>query len=78
MRKRYPTRRARLEAWIERAIDLLDSLDGDAELEPSLGSVNSSANYCTAGDQLFWTGGANDDREQDAGDMAEQVFHAAE
>ncbi len=78
MGRRYPSPRARLEAWIERAIDALDSLDGDAELEPSLGSVNSSA-YVSADDQLVWAAGANDDdREQDAGDMAEQVFHAAE
>lgn len=77
MRTRYPSPRARLEAWIERAIAVLDSLDGEADAEPSLGSVNSSA-YVTAGDQLVWATGANDDREQDAGDMAEQVYHAAE
>ncbi|MBP6010624.1 MAG: hypothetical protein KBA31_00205 [Alphaproteobacteria bacterium] len=72
MSKRRKSLRDRLEAAIERAIALLDQLDGDADLEPSLGSrscVGSTlsplgidpAQY----DQRRWATGSTDDREDE-------------
>lgn len=74
-RVRYKTRRARLEAAIERAIALLDQLDADPDLEPSLGSMscvgslNPDAQMAfnrPQWDQERWArGGADDDREDE-------------
>ena len=38
-RQRLHALRAQIEAELERMIDLLDAIDGDPDLEPSLGSV---------------------------------------
>lgn len=53
--------RQRLEAAVERAIAALDAYDGDADLEPSLGSIGDR----WPSDQRGWVQGAADERESD-------------
>lgn len=78
MRRRLLALRTRLADAIEARIALLDALDGDPDLEPSLGSLERHPNpYRSFGDplthQLDWGGqGEPDpDREQDGGDASE-------
>lgn len=65
----HPTvQRARLRAKCERAVDrllaVLDAIDGDADLEPSLGSSEPGSPYSFSGlDQRHIAEGATDDRE---------------
>lgn len=60
-RPRIASLRERLEAAIQRAIELLDQLDGDPDNEPSLSA--SSAIW-----QGAWAQGEGDDRELDGAD----------
>ena len=62
-------RREALEAAISVAIDTLDALDGDADLEPSHGSVSVQP----WDDQRRWSQGARDDREEACEDEGAQV-----
>lgn len=42
----------------------LDALEGDADFEPSLGSVTSDGVRCQRSDQRYWSEGLMDDREE--------------
>lgn len=75
--------RRRVAKAVAEGIDFLDATGGDPDLEdgaddePSLGSLGGTGQ----GRMLFgfgckaerWAGGSDDDREEDAGDMAEAV-----
>ena len=54
-----------VEAQIDILIDLLDSLDGDVDLEPSIGFTNIQDRYGESQDGPNFAGNANagDDRE---------------
>lgn len=82
MKRRNRTRRQRLEAAIERAIEALNAMDGDPDDEPALGSITCIGVFTCpihakpiygSYDQTPWASGANDEREQDAGDEGEAV-----
>lgn len=62
--------RALLEAAIERAIETLDALDGDPDLEPSLSSTNVGCGVSFS--QLHWFRGCTDDREHECEDEGAQ------
>jgi hypothetical protein len=51
------------EALIQQAIDILDAIDGDTDLED--GGDHESALACPASgsSQIIWCAGSNDDRE---------------
>jgi hypothetical protein len=52
------------ESLIEQAITILDTLDGDADLEES-GEVEPSLASPIGGEsQITWSAGADDDREE--------------
>jgi hypothetical protein len=69
--RRRKSRRQRLEQAIERAIDLLDELDGDPESEPSLGSsscvgpLEGWIDIDGRWSQEFWASGSRDDLEDE-------------
>ena len=72
--------RRKVEAAVDRLLAILDDLDGDPEAEPWLGSpemptgcrgVMMVPGIGWRPVELRWANGANDDREQDAGDGAE-------
>ena len=69
--------RHQLEEEIELRIAILDALDGDSDLEPSLGAPEALVPppgwglIDTRADQTCWADGCHDDREQDAGDDRE-------
>ncbi len=65
----YELRRSALEAWIERAITLLDELDGDENLEPELAGFDSRNMDDREGDdEREWDlAGATTDLEYDEG-----------
>ena len=69
--------REAIEAHIDRLISLLDMIDGDPDMEPSLGSIETlaiSGAYGVLPDsasQLGWARSGTSDREQDAGDEPE-------
>jgi hypothetical protein len=74
MAKRKTTlasRRAQLEAAIDQAIELLNSLDGDADLEPTIaaltcvGSCAPGANGQIGFSQVGWARGDNDESEDE-------------
>lgn len=54
-------RRQELERWIDHAIEVLDQMDGDENLEP----------WLEGWDWASQRGGARDDREGDDADMGE-------
>jgi hypothetical protein len=54
-------RRKKIEDAIEKLIDMLDRVEPDPDLEPSLGSPGCYAPI----NQEFWAAGSNDDREED-------------
>ncbi|HET9159408.1 MAG TPA: hypothetical protein VFN88_02255 [Caulobacteraceae bacterium] len=55
----------RLLAAVEAAVAQLDALDGDADLEPSLGFLERPCSWANAsGDQRDIVQGANDEREE--------------
>lgn len=62
-----PISRQVVEAQIDLLIDLLDTLDGDPDLEPSLGSTDVQDRYGETQDGLNFIANANggDDREYD-------------
>lgn len=69
-------RRLRKEAEeeIDRLLALIDRIDGDADLEPSLGAPEIRQRpggfvFATDGAQLRWARGARDDREDDGDDL---------
>lgn len=84
--RRQPWHRYRpeIEAMIERLIDILDVIDGDPDLEPSLafpecqprdlmpGGFNRGFLLDCNSSQLGWDHGRSDDREDDAGDNPEE------
>ncbi len=51
------------ESLIEQAITILDTLDGDADLEDSGDGEPSLASPVGGDSQLCWCAGADDDRE---------------
>lgn len=56
--------RASIEAEIERLIGILDEFDGDADLEPTLGSPSSDPGWTNrGGSQTFWAAGSTEDGE---------------
>ena len=59
------TTRSHLEAAIERAIETLDALDGEVDLEPSLGTLNPDMHACTTRDQARSQGCADDREHED-------------
>lgn len=54
--------RAEIEAMVEGLIEYLDAIDGDADLEPSLGSIDATAHSDFA-QQEDWNTGGGQDRE---------------
>ena len=71
MRRRLETALEQLLAAAEAIVADLDEIDGDPDLEPSLGSLG--ATYHTGSDQRLTHHGVTDDREHDAGDDREEV-----
>lgn len=71
-----PGLRERVEQAIESLLQLLDAIDGDADLEPALGSPEASLPECVRylGDtipdttQERWAAGHGDELELDPGD----------
>ena len=57
------TLRQRVEAAVERLIAALDAMDGDPDLEPSLGAVGSSF-LAERADQRLWANGDRLDLEE--------------
>ena len=63
--------RSRMEAAIERLIETLDAMDGDPDLEPSLGSPERHPSHfatlnCRYSSQAMWAdGGDADEREEE-------------
>lgn len=55
-----PTLRQRMEAAVETLLAALDVMDGDPDLEPSLGAVA----YGCFSDQRRWAQGVSDEREE--------------
>ena len=53
------------ESLIERAIEVLDALDGDADLEDGGDGEPSLASPVGGESQLYWGTGTDDDREHD-------------
>lgn len=76
------SRRAALEEWVERAIALLDALEDDPDLEPSLGAPEldpglglpwqHGLRWDGGSSQVTWAAGATDDREADDADEPEE------
>jgi hypothetical protein len=63
-RTEYRKWRFDAESPIEQAIDLLNAIDGDADLEDG-GDYEPSLGSPTGGDsQIVWSAGCDDDREQ--------------
>ena len=54
------------EAYARICVELLDRLDPDPDLEPSLGSLNQTRPDSS---QESWAGGTSDDREFDDSDL---------
>ncbi len=52
------------ESLIEQAITILDTIDGDADLEDSGDGEPSLASPVGSDSQMCWTAGCDDDREQ--------------
>jgi hypothetical protein len=52
------------ESLIQQAIDILDHLDGDADIEDSGEAEPSLACPVGGDDQTIWCAGGDDDREQ--------------
>jgi hypothetical protein len=52
------------ESLIERAIEVLDALDGDADLEDGGDGEPSLASPAGGESQMCWSAGSDDDREQ--------------
>ncbi|MGU3449709.1 hypothetical protein [Methylobacterium sp. 391_Methyba4] len=81
-RQRLRELRRRIADRIEADLALLDALDGDADLEPSLAACepilggglmsHRDGRVRRFEEQEHWAGGATDDREQDAGDEREE------
>ncbi len=69
--RRLARARERLCEAIERLIAILDALDGDPDLEPSLGSMEQAYTRIVGPDasnahsQVAWAHGGRDDREDD-------------
>ncbi len=77
--------RRRIADRIEADLALLDALDGDPEVEPSLGSPEPfipqgyGFGYCPLSDQTHWAYGNTDDQEHDAGsDREEENEHGGD
>ncbi|TDR93811.1 hypothetical protein [Enterovirga rhinocerotis] len=90
-RRPWHAYRPELEALIQRLVDILDAIDGDADSEPSLGFPERQPRGIAPGfapppvdyasSQIGWDYGRSDDREDDAGDNAEQpgvILHYGE
>lgn len=60
-----PVTRRQVEAQIDALIDLLDTLDTDPDLEPSLGWTQASGHWLETPDQLLANENAGDDREEE-------------
>jgi hypothetical protein len=54
------------EALIQQAIDILDEIDGDPDLEDSADDEPSLASLIGGHSQICWSAGADDDREHDS------------
>ena len=52
-----------VEALIERAIEILDTIDGDPDLEDGEDGEPSLASPSGGENQMIWCAGADDDRE---------------
>lgn len=75
--------RPEVEDLIGGLIDLLDAMDGDADLEPSLAApepvITNGWGNCPHSNQAHWAGGATDDQEHDAGsDREEENEHGGD
>lgn len=82
-RRPWHAYRREIEATIERLIEILDAIDGDPDLEPSLASPEhyprTTLIWAYDGEpyrdndasQVNWARGASDDREVDDGDAPE-------
>ena len=53
------------ESLIEQAITILDTIDGDADMEDGGDGEPSLASPAGGDSQICWCAGADDDREQD-------------
>ena len=53
------------ESLIEQAIEILDAIDGDADLEDGGEGEPSLASPVGGESQMCWSAGCDDDREQD-------------
>lgn len=86
-RRPWHAYRREIETTIDRLITILNEIDGDSDLEPSLGAIEAyprselvlrprrPGGYIygdRVGDQRRWAGGTTDDREQAGGDEREQ------
>ncbi len=52
------------ESLIEQAIEILDAIDGDADLEDGGDGEPSLASPAGGESQIIWCAGSDDDREQ--------------
>jgi hypothetical protein len=52
------------EALIQQAIDVLDAIDGDPDLEDGGGGEPSLASPIGGDSQIIWCAGSDDDREE--------------
>ena len=77
-RQRVRELRRRIADRIEADLALLDALDGDPDVEPSLGAPEPiitsgwGRDRCQHSDQAHWAAGGTDEREDDAGDNREE------
>lgn len=63
-----PLTRRDIERHVDALIDLLDTLDADPDLEPSLGWTSSMGHYLETPTDLIANANAGDDRESDDSD----------
>jgi len=65
--------RQQMEAEIERLLAILDAMDGDPDLEPSLGSYDPQICACDCEDQCDDEGDLGDSGIADADGLVEQL-----
>ncbi len=65
------------ESLIERAITILDTIDGDADLEDEGEGEPSLASPAGGESQIIWCAGADDDREWTNCGRSKEQLHAS-